>query len=298
MQVASDNVTTLRSAVGWRAPAVATLGAGHEAEVARLLDDDPFVNVTLASRLTASRSLTPAMLGGPMLGVRDRDGALLAAAFNGGNLLPVGGDRQALVQLANAVGDTRRNCTSIVGRADAVAAMWPVLKTAWGPAREIRTEQPLLMIDDLATLPAGDPRVRRIKPEESERYLHAAAAMFTEELGISPLLERNGMAYRRRIGALIAAGHAFGLLDETGKILFKADVGALSRHTCQIQGVWVRPELRGQGIGTSAMASVIRFALELAPSVSLYVNHFNEPARRVYDRLGMRQVATLSTVLF
>ena len=294
-------MTTLRSAVGRRGsavPAVCALGVGHEYEVSRLLDEDPFVNVALASRLTAARSLTPAVLGGPMVGVRDRDGSLTAAVFNGGNLLPVGGDRDAWAQLARAVGDSRRCCTSIVGRAEAVAAMWPTLKTAWGAAREIRSEQPLLMIDNSPALPAGDPQVRRIRPDESERYLRAAAAMFTEELGISPLLERNGVAYRRRIGALIAAGYAFGLVDDDGRILFKADVGALSSHTCQIQGVWVRPELRGQGIGTTALAAVIRHALELAPSVSLYVNYFNEPARRMYDRLGMRQVATLSTVLF
>lgn len=291
-------VTTLRSGVGRRTPAVESLGAGHEREVTALLDQDPLVNVTLAARLRASRSLAPGILGGPLLGVRDGDGALVAAAFNGGNLLPVGGGPESWLQLATAVGEQRRTCTSIVGRADAVAALWSGLEPYWGPARQIRAVQPLLVIDDAGRLPDGDSRVRRMQPGESERYLHAAAAMFTEELGVSPLLERHGAIYRRRIGALIAAGFAFGLIDEHDKIIFKADVGALSEHTCQIQGVWVRPELRGQGIGTAALATVIRHALELAPSVSLYVNDFNEPARRMYDRLGMRQVATLSTVLF
>jgi predicted GNAT family acetyltransferase len=46
------------------------------------------------------------------------------------------------------------------------------------------------------------------------------------------------------------------------------------------------------------MAAVIEHALRLAPSVSLYVNDFNEPARRLYDRLGLREVGILSTVLF
>jgi predicted GNAT family acetyltransferase len=32
--------------------------------------------------------------------------------------------------------------------------------------------------------------------------------------------------------------------------------------------------------------------------VSLYVNDYNVAARRLYDRLGMRQVGTLRTVLF
>jgi RimJ/RimL family protein N-acetyltransferase len=46
------------------------------------------------------------------------------------------------------------------------------------------------------------------------------------------------------------------------------------------------------------MAAVIRDALRrIAPSVSLYVNDYNAPARRVYERCGMRRVGTFATVL-
>jgi hypothetical protein len=62
--------------------------------------------------------------------------------------------------------------------------------------------------------------------------------------------------------------------------------------------VWVRPDLRGLGIGTAALAAVLRHAFRIAPTVSLYVNDFNAAARRVYSRLGMRQAGTLATVLF
>ena len=60
----------------------------------------------------------------------------------------------------------------------------------------------------------------------------------------------------------------------------------------------MRPDMRGRGVGTGAMAAVIDYALQLAPRVSLYVNDFNYPARRLYERLGMRRIGTLSTVLF
>ena len=298
MPVASDSVTTLRPLPRWGAPVAEQLGAGRERELARLLDQDPIVNVTLSSRLAAARSLTPGILGGSVVAVRDAGGDLAGAAFHGGNLLPVGGDADAWLALAHEVGRSRRCCTSIVGRAEAVAVMWPVLERQWGRARGVRADQPMLVLDDAGGLPAGHLGVRRVQPGESERYVHAAAAMFTEELGISPLLERNGSVYRRRIAALIAAGLAFGLFADDGTVIFKADVGAVSAHTCQIQGVWVHPRLRGQGIGTAALASVLRHALTLAPTVSLYVNSFNTPARRMYDALGMRQVASLSTVLF
>jgi predicted GNAT family acetyltransferase len=47
------------------------------------------------------------------------------------------------------------------------------------------------------------------------------------------------------------------------------------------------------------MAAVVNDALRrVAPSVSLYVNDFNVPARRVYHRCGFHQVGLFATVLF
>ena len=215
----------------------------------------------------------------------------------GGNLTPAGGDARCWQALAEHVRTGRRRCTSIVGPDDAVRGLWSVLRTAWGPARAVREQQPLLVLDRSHSLPAGDPRVRAVRSSELERYLPAAAAMFTEELEASPYAFGEA-SYRRRIGSLIGAGRAFALFADDGSVLFKADLGALSPHTCQVQGVWVRPDLRNAGLGTAALIPVLQHALGLAPTVSLYVNDFNLPARRMYARLGMREVAMLSTVLF
>jgi predicted GNAT family acetyltransferase len=140
--------------------------------------------------------------------------------------------------------------------------------------------------------------VRRVRPSELPNYLPAAIAMFTEELGVSPMSNGSGAGFRARVAELIHAGRAFARFGPRGQVEFKAEIGGLSCDTAQIQGVWVRPELRGRGMGTGAVGAVLDYALDSAPSASLYVNHFNEPARRMYQRLGMRQTRTLATVLF
>jgi predicted GNAT family acetyltransferase len=173
-----------------------------------------------------------------------------------------------------------------------------VLGRSWDRPRAVRAAQPLLVLDRSADLPPGDARVRAVRPNEIDQYEPAAAAMFTEELGISPYRITGPSDYRRRIAGLINAGRAFGIVDADGEVVFKADLGALSEHTCQVQGVWVRPDRRGQGLGRDGLAVVLRHALTLAPTVSLYVNDFNTAARRLYARLGMRQVGTLATILF
>lgn len=277
---------------------VEVITGANRAEVERLAAADPLVNAVVTARLASCRTLEPARLGGVLLGAR-RHGALSGAVFNGGNLLPIGGDADDWTALAEEVAQVGRVCTSIVGAADAVTTMWTVLEPQWGPARAVRHGQPLLALhrgDPI--LARADRRVRVMHPEALGRYLPAAAAMFEEELGISPFAGRNGGSYRQRVENLLAAGRSFGIADRDGRIEFKADIGALTDRTCQLQGVWVRPELRGRGLGTAALAAVLAHALKLAPSVSLYVNDFNTAARRMYEKVGMYQVATLKTVLF
>ena len=263
----------------------------------RLLDADPIVNAVVAARLKAAGSLQARRLGGAVLGAREGR-HVRSAVYSGGNLIPVRGDNEGSdwTALANAVAARPRVCTSIVGRHDAVAALWHVLAPHWPAPRAIRREQPLLVLDRPVPL-AGDAAVRAARPSDLDRYLAAASAMFTEELGVSPHLAPGTSPFRTRIDDLIAAGRAFASFDFRGQVIFKADLGAVSAHTCQVQGVWVRPDLRGRGIGTAALATVLRHGLELAPTVSLYVNDFNLAGRRVYAKLGMRQHATLSTVL-
>ncbi len=279
---------------------VQVLSDADRADLTRLLDADPTVNAVLASRLRATDTLAPRVFGGATYGVRAEHGELTAALFNGGNLLPVGGSAPQWQALAERLREQRRPCTSVVGRVDAVRAIWDVLAPTWGPARTIRASQPLLMIDAATCPPGGDERVRPIRPDELSAYLPAAVAMFSEELGVSPLVGNgiSGAEYQRRVAGQIQERRAFGILDAEGQVLFKADIGAVSEHTCQVQGVWVRPDARGRGIGTAAMPGVLQHALSLAPTVSLYVNDFNVAARRMYERIGMREVATLSTILF
>jgi uncharacterized protein len=292
-------VTTTRGAT----LAVRRLGRADGDRLRQLVDSDPYVNVIGSARLDASERTGD--FGGEVFGVdfTDHDGVinraagLRAAWWSGATVLPVGGDLDVWADLVTYIGQRERGCSSIMGRADIVATLWPALAATWGAARLIRPVQPLLVTDRRSGV-GLDPEVRPAVLSELECYLPAAEAMFAEELGLPPLSGSARRAYRQRVSELITARRVFVRLDRSGGVAFKAEIGVLSRATSQIQGVWVRPDLRGRGVGTAAMATVIDYALRLTPTVSLYVNDFNHPARRVYERLGMQQVATVSTVMF
>src|SRR5207342_3199827 len=93
--------------------------------------------------------------------------------------------------------------------------------------------------------------------EDVGRYLPAAFAMFEEELGLTPADSADRPGYRVRLTQLIAAGHALVRLDDRGAVIFKVELAAVSSQCCQVQGVWVRPDLRGRGIGAGGMAAVL-----------------------------------------
>jgi uncharacterized protein len=263
--------------------------------VAELLSHDPVADVFVASRVE-SVGLDPARLGGEMWGFAV-DGYLEALCHAGANLVPVQAGPDAVQAFAERARRQGRRCASIVGERTAVAGLWAELEPTWGPAREVRDPQPLMSIAAPAAVPK-DPLVRRVRADELDVLLPACVAMFTEEVGISPLGTDGGASYRTRVAELVRAGRAFARIED-GRVVFKAEIGSVSAAACQVQGVWVPPDLRGQGRAAPGMAAVADIARqEISPVVSLYVNDFNEAARATYRRVGFTDVGEFMSVLF
>jgi predicted GNAT family acetyltransferase len=143
-----------------------------------------------------------------------------------------------------------------------------------------------------------DPLVRRVRVNEVGTLLPACVAMFTEEVGVPPDSGDGGALYRARVEELVRTGRAFARIED-GRVVFKAEIGAVTPFACQVQGVWVHPDLRGRGHSVAGMAAVVRAALaEIAPRVTLYVNDYNTAARAAYRRVGFREVGAVRSVLF
>ena len=281
-----------------RTPTARLLDEADEAAVHRLLATDPVAACVLAGRVE-STGTAAASLGAPLWGFGAGRG-LDAVCLAGANLMPFavpGAERAAAAAFAERARRAGRRCSTIVGPAASVAPLWDLLAPHWGPPRDHRPRQPLMAIDGPPAV-AAEPRVRPVRPAELEILLPAAVAMFTEEVGVSPLRVDGGAGYRARVSELVRAGHSLAWIED-GEVLFKAEIGAVSRAACQLQGVWVAPAYRGRGIGTAGTAAVVEYArTSVAPVVSLYVNDFNSAARAAYQRVGFREVGRYASVLF
>jgi predicted GNAT family acetyltransferase len=271
------------------------LGPDDLTALTSLAARNPVINV-FADYRARSTLLDPRRLGGEMWGYVE-DGDLVAACHVGANLVPVEATPEALDAFAGRALSQGRRCATIVGPLDDVRGLWERLEGAWGPARDSRWHQPHMEIaGDPAVEP--DPMVRRSEHRDLRALYPACVAMHIEELGVSPEVGGGADLYRARVSQLIGRGWSF-VRIEGGKVLFKAEVASVTPYACQVQGVYVDPAYRNQGLATAGMAAVVQIARrEIAPIVSLYVNEHNEAARRAYERAGFQKTSEFGTILF
>jgi len=269
--------------------AVRPLGRGDQATVLALLSRNPVRDVFIASRILHDGALTS--LGpSPLWGAFDDRQELLGLLHVGPNLVPAV-DHQAVCEALAPKVSGLYLARMVVGERSSVEVLWSLIGPGYPVPREIRARQFVYALEpgQLVHHPdAGPPGVARLATRADEdRVLRLSAAMYTEEMGENPLA-RDPDGYRRRVRMLSARGWTY-VWDVNGELQFKMDVGCASDRTAQIQGVYVPPELRGRGVGTTAMAACCALALDRHPNLSLYVNDFNAPAIAVYERTGFRR---------
>ncbi|TNM47127.1 GNAT family N-acetyltransferase [Nocardioides albidus] len=256
---------------------------------------DPVVNVFAIHRAHTTK-LEPRWLGGEMWGRFD-GGHLVAACHVAANLVPVQATEEDAEIFAGRALARRRTASTIVGPQDAVRAFWAQVGPEWGRPRDVRWDQRHLAIDT-DPLVTPDHAVRAGTPEDIATLYPACVAMYTEEVGVSPELGGGADLYRARVAQLVGRAWSFVRYDGD-ELVFKAEVACATADAAQIQGVWVPPHRRGEGLATTGMAAVVRqVRARIAPNVSLYVNDWNHAARAVYERVGFTETARFATVMF
>ena len=273
---------------------VRVLGATDLDAFLALARQDPVVNVFAIHRAHTT-NLEPRWLGGEMWGRFD-EGRLVSACHVAANLVPVQASEHDAVAFADRALARRRSVSTIVGPQSAVRPFWERIGGAWGEPRDARWDQRHMVIDhDAAVEP--DRRVRISVRDDIDVLYPACVAMYTEEVGVSPEIGGADL-YRARVSQLISRAWSFARYDDR-ELVFKAEVACATPDAAQIQGVWVPPSRRGEGLATAGMAAVVNLVrARIAPVVSLYVNDWNLSARHAYERVGFRETARFATVMF
>lgn len=268
---------------------VRRLDPSDAAATQRLLDADLLRNVYLRSELRLG-----ALRSGLWWGAFDGDAALQAVMVAGPLVVPWVPTADGAAALAGQL-SRQAPPRMIVGPRDQAAALQAARRPA-PPPREVRDPQPLLVVGRGGLRAEGSERVRRGTRGDLDVLVRASAAMHREEMGVDPLL-LDPAGWRHRMTTLVDRGWSWVWMED-GDIIFKAELSARTPEVAMVQGVWTAPSHRGRRVGTAGMAAAAAAVLAEVPQCSLYVNHFNTIARRLYDRLGFQQAGELATYFF
>ncbi len=199
---------------------------------------------------------------------------------------------EAFADLAPAKNSVRM----IVGPRRTVEEYWARVKGRHAVPRLVRTSQPLLAVDrNTLRGDAGGVTVRRARPAEWESVARNSAAMIREELGYDPRATSD--EFDANVRGSVERG-AWWIGENEDGLCFFCSAGPNSPRTMQLQGIWTPPELRRRGLALASLYGICDALLNDYPTLSLYVNDFNAPALRLYDRLGFAQAGEFSTLLF
>ena len=248
-------------------------------QILRFCDEDPIERVFLEDMARRNAGRFVALSG---------DRRLRAICHVGVNAVPSGEGCDAFAREV-----ARSAPRMLIGEANAVTELWAAARSRLPRAREDRPGQPVFVIREKPA-PAGT-RLRAAQVSDLELLVPACAAAHELEIGVDPL-RRDADGFRWRTRAQIEEGRSW-IWEEDGLILFKAEASAWTPSAVQLQQVWVDPAARRSGHGARGLRDLCRLLLERVPAVCLFVRADNQPAIRLYEKIGMQHVLDYRSVL-
>jgi hypothetical protein len=184
----------------------------------------------------------------------------------------------------------------IVGPRETVREFWKIAGRRMGRPRLVRERQLVMMVDSQRLRRCGPVvAVRHAETDEWRAVAESSATMMRQELEYDP--RRNSANFDMTIREMIDR-RLWWVGIASGRLCFFCNIGPWSEQTAQLQGIWTPPELRGQGLATASLAAICDRLFEITPTLSLYVNDFNDAAIALYRRVGFEHVGDFQTILF
>ncbi|MFN2448398.1 MAG: GNAT family N-acetyltransferase [Candidatus Baltobacteraceae bacterium] len=269
------------------------LSSANERAALAFLDGAPFDNVFLTWMIENDRG---AAARSSLFVYAGASAEIRGVAFFGRQVVLAASEEDAARALA-AAAPLNHFERMIVGPRRAVDWYWTHVRYRHRPARLVRDTQPLFAVDAASLKSFDEPRVhvRMALAGEWQTVADNSALMIEHELEYDA--RRANSNFDANVRVMIDRG-LWWVGEREGSLCFFCSCGPRSAQTLQLQGIWVPPPLRGRGLASAALSGVCEELLADVPTLSLYVNSFNERAVALYERTGFRRAGVLKTMLF
>lgn len=270
---------------------VESLTNEHKAEVLAFLAERPLHTVYL-SGFILDNGVVSLLNRGSFYGYRNSSGRLEGVALIGHATLFEIRSGEALAAFASLAQNSSRTHV-LMGEREKVEHFWKLYSNG-GQAPRLMCRG--LLLEQRFPVEVRKPvqGLRRAMLRDLEMLLPVHAALASQETGVNPM-EKDPNGFRLRLARRIEQGRVW-VLFENGRLIFKADIVSDTPEVNYLEGIYVAPENRGQGIGSHCLSQLTRNLLARTKIVSLLVNEENEKASEFYLKSGFKLRAHYDTI--
>jgi len=262
-------------------PTITSPLPGSEEHILSALSSNSLTNVIMAGFIRDNGFINP-LNRGEFFTCRDESNQLEGVALIGHTILFEAFSDRAIQTFATLA--RRRSSTHLLmGEHNAVERFWGHYAAKHESPRLVC---PILFLQrrepfESQTEVSG---LRPATPEDLEHVVQAQAAMAFEISGVDPL-QKDPAGFRARYLRRIEKQRVW-VLIESDRLVFKSDVIADTPHASYIEGVYVRPEERGKGLGRRCLTGLSRTLMARGKAIYLFVENQNTRTTSFYLNLG------------
>jgi predicted GNAT family acetyltransferase len=296
----SDMMTTVMAETQYLPEACVTVTTNElteedRNEVLAFLAERPTQTVCLAGFIRDNGLVSPHNRG-TFYGCRNSEGRLEGVALIGHAILIEARTTRAMSEFG-LIAQSCSRTHMILGEKESVEQFWNYYADE-GQQMRLACRELLFELRQAMQVREEVEGLRRATIDDLDQVAPVQAAMAEFESGINPM-EKDPEGFLARCARRIEMGRVW-VLEEGGRIIFKADILAHTPDVVYLEGVWVSPSERGKGIGRKCLRQLCCDMLTRSKSVCVLVNEETERAhtfyrmcnfkmRGVYDSIFLQQ---------
>lgn len=271
---------------------VSRLTENEEAEVLAFLAVRP-VHTVVMSSFIVDNGIESELNRGDFYGYRDHAGKLEAVALIGHTTLIEARSESSLRSIAYMARRISAKIHVIISGGNTAYEFWDHYNVGLEEPR-MRCTELLFEVGFPYLAPQGKWKLRPARIEELMDVAEAHAGIAFLECGVDPMV-RDREGFLDRVARRIEQGRVFVVYDD-GKLVFKADIIAEATEVIYLEGIYVAPGRRGQGVGSSCLSQLTYQLLNRAQNVCLLSNISFVDAHMSYLKAGYRNTGSCTTL--
>jgi len=280
----------------WTVSAASTLTVNrlddeHEAEVLGFLDERPVHTFGMVGFIRANGMVSPCNRG-TFYACRNEQGQLEGVALIGHHIL-FEARTDAAIEVFARLAQECSDAHMVLGEQHKVETFWSYYADG-GQAPRLFCRELLLELRWPIEARECVTGMRPATLNDLDLVVPAQAQGAFEDSGVDPL-QVDPEGFRQRCARRIERGQTWVWIED-GRLIFKAEVITDTALVSYLEGVWVDPQARRNGIGSRCMEQLGRSLLMRSRSVCLLVDEKADGPRAFYKTAGYEFIGCYGTI--